>query len=145
MREISDKKKVWKAEKDKEIKEIIQQTRKDTGTRQRAVLKGKIGEQMAPLLEEFYSKYDLADARFIGQPIDYIIFKNLTNLKEEIENKVPPAERSEIEIVLADIKTGGSQLNTEQRKIRNAVKDGQIFWDEIRIEMPGEEEELVWD
>ena len=41
-------------------------------------LKGKIGEQMAPLLEEFYSKYDLADARFIGQPIDYIIFKNLS-------------------------------------------------------------------
>lgn len=139
-REIEDLKKIWDAEKEKEIKERIEHTRKETGTRQRAVLKGKIGEQLAPLLVEFHSKYDLADARFIGQPIDYLIFKNLTKLKDEIQSKVPKDERSEIEIVLADIKTGGSQLNTEQRKIRNAVKDGRISWDEIRIDMPEEEE-----
>ena len=140
---------IWKAEKEKEIKELILQIRKETSDRSRAVLKGKIGEQMAPLLEEFYSKYDLADARFIGQPIDYIIFHNLTKYKDEIKKGIPKDERCEIEIIIADIKTGESQLNTEQRRIRDAINDNRVEWDEIRIDIPTNSEDkksnVEWD
>jgi len=136
--EIAILKQTWEAEKKREIDDLIKQTRKDTTNRSRAVLKGKIGEQMAPLLEEFYSKYDLSDARFIGEPVDYIIFHNLTKYKDEIKRRIPPEERSLIEIVIADIKTGKSQLNTEQRRIRDAIFEHRIRWDEIRIAIPEE-------
>ena len=130
---IQSEKKLWDEKKQKEIKEVIEKARVDSTNRQRAVLKGKIGEQIAPLLEEFYSKYAPADARFIGHPVDYIIFKNLTRYKDDIKNKIPKDKRSNIEIVIADIKSGSSQLNREQKEIRDAVGNKRIYWDEIRI------------
>jgi predicted Holliday junction resolvase-like endonuclease len=41
-------------------------------------LKGKIAEQIAPLMPGFLAKYNPADARFIGSPIDYLIFRNMS-------------------------------------------------------------------
>src|SRR5438874_1310483 len=38
----------------------------------RSTLKGQIGEQLAPLLPGF--AYEAADARFLGDPIDYVVF-----------------------------------------------------------------------
>ena len=55
--------KEWMADAEKRI-------RRDTLGKSRAVLKGKIAEQLAPLLPGF--DYNPADARFIGSPIDYI-------------------------------------------------------------------------
>ncbi len=46
--------------------------RKETLDRSRGVIKGKIGEQLAPLLPMF--EYNPSDARFIGSPVDYIVF-----------------------------------------------------------------------
>ena len=137
-KEIEQLKQTLEAEKKKEMDDLIKKTREETSNRQRAVLKGKIGEQIAPLLEEFYLKYDLADARFIGQPVDYIIFKNLTRYKDEITTHKPKDERCNIEIIIADIKSGKSQLNTEQREIRDAVLNKRFAWDEIRIDIPEE-------
>ena len=62
-----------------------------------AVLKGKIAEQMAPLLPGFLAKYNPADARFIGSPIDHLIFRNMSQGDDSEEP---------IEIVLLDVKTG---------------------------------------
>jgi predicted Holliday junction resolvase-like endonuclease len=129
----------WEYQKQIDIQRLIVQIRKETSDRSRATLKGQISEQLAPLLEEFYEKYELSDARFIGDPIDYIIFENLTKLKDEIKNKVPTEQRSEIIVTLADIKTGKSQLNTEQRKIRDAVAAGRVKWDLITINVPEQE------
>jgi predicted Holliday junction resolvase-like endonuclease len=42
------------------------------------VLKGKIAEQIAPLLPGFLVKYNPADTRFIGSPIDYLIIRNMS-------------------------------------------------------------------
>lgn len=124
--------------KEMDIKKAVELARKETADKVRSILKGKIGEQFAPLLEEFYKKYELSDARFIGEPIDYIIFENLTKLKKEIENKIPVEQRSEISIVFAEIKTGKADLNTEQRKIKNAVEAGRVKWDRITLSIPAE-------
>ena len=51
----------WKLESTNNI-------RKDSVNRSRSTLKGRIAEQMAPLLPEF--PFASADARFIGNPID---------------------------------------------------------------------------
>src|SRR5271169_4600999 len=54
----------WSAEVERSSKQAINQSR--------AVLGGKFTEQMAPYLPEF--KYDPTEARFIGSPIDFVVF-----------------------------------------------------------------------
>ncbi len=127
---------VLRLEKDSEMATAARRIRKDASDRSRAVLKGKIGEQMAPLLEEFHRKYELSDARFIGDPVDYIIFRNLTRYKDEMRRKVPPEDRTNIEVVISDIKTGRARLSPEQREIRDAVENRRVRWDEIRMVIP---------
>ena len=75
---------------------------------------------MAPILPGF--DYEPSDARFIGSPVDYIIFEGHSN-----ENP-----RS---ITLADIKSGESaKLTPKQRKIKKIVEEGKVNWKTIHIE-----------
>ena len=53
----------WKAI---ELARVVEEERADAVDASRAVLKGKIAEQIAPLLPGFLAKYNPADARFIG-------------------------------------------------------------------------------
>ncbi|MFX0169943.1 MAG: Holliday junction resolvase-like protein [Candidatus Hodarchaeota archaeon] len=92
--------------------------RKDALTKSRAVLKGKIAEQMAPLLEAF--PFQPADARFIGSPVDYIVFVGY--------HKNEPTE-----VVLVDIKTGNAQLSPIERKIERLVQAKRVQWMTVRV------------
>lgn len=100
--------------------------RKDAADRSRYVLKGKIAEQLVPLLRDKF-KHDPADARFLGMPIDYIIFDGYSAVKDS-NSEVP------ISIVIADIKTGNAQLNRTERKIKDAVDAGRVRWETIQID-----------
>jgi len=105
----------WEEERERAIKEAI--------TQSRAVLGGKFTEQMAPYLPEF--NYDPTEARFIGSPIDLIVFPGLAKGDPE-------------EIVIMEIKTGKtSQLTPQQRKIRQLIEDGMVRWE--LIQKPQEE------
>jgi predicted Holliday junction resolvase-like endonuclease len=102
---------------------ILQQTIGEKNT-QRAVIKGQLAEQLAPLLPGF--QFHPSDFRFLGQPIDFIVFDGLTDAKDgggEIA-----------EIVLGDIKTGNARLSPHQLKIKNAVMEGRVRWATIRID-----------
>ena len=88
-------------------------------------MKEKIGEQLAPLLPVF--KYNVADARFIGSPIDYVIFDGYTDLKEGKDRD------KEIRIVLMDVKTGkDAKLTSTEKKIKEAVEAKHVYWDTLR-------------
>jgi predicted Holliday junction resolvase-like endonuclease len=100
--------------------------RKDAADRSRYVLKGKIAEHMVPLLSDVF-KYDPSDARFIGAPIDYLIFDGYTAVKDN--NSEDP-----ITVILADIKTGNAVLNRTERKIKEAVETGRVRWETIQID-----------
>jgi len=76
------------------------------------ILVGLVTEQLAPLMKEF--EYNTRDARFIGNPIDYVVF-------------------AENEIAIVEVKSQNSQLTAKQRKIRDLVKSGKVVWKEIRI------------
>ena len=112
----------WKATT---LAQAIEENRADAVDTSRAVLKGKIAEQIAPLLPDFLAKYNPADARFIGSPIDYLIFRNMSKGKESDDL---------IEIVLLDVKTGNAALNPIQRKIEAAATDKRISFDVLRLE-----------
>ncbi|MFQ6121782.1 MAG: Holliday junction resolvase-like protein [Dehalococcoidales bacterium] len=97
-------------ERERAIREAI--------TQSRAVLGGKFVEQLAPYLPEF--KYDPTEARFIGSPIDLIVFPGLARGDPE-------------EIVIMEIKTGKtSQLTPQESKIRQLIEDGMVRWELIQ-------------
>ena len=100
--------------------------RKDAADRSRYVLKGKIAEHMVPMYRDVFN-FDPADARFIGAPIDYLIFDGYTAAKDGGSDE-------EIMVVLADIKTGNAQLNRTERKIKEAVEKGRVRWETIRLD-----------
>lgn len=103
-------------EKERAVREAIAQSR--------AVLGGKFVEQLAPYLPEF--KYDPTEARFIGSPIDLIVFPGL-------------AKGDPKEIVIMEIKTGKTgQLTPQERKIRQLIEDGMVRWE--LIQKPPEKE-----
>ena len=100
----------WQEEKEKATREAIAQSR--------AVLGGKFVEQLTPYLPEF--KYDPTEARFIGSPIDLIVFPGLANGDPR-------------EIVIMEVKTSKSgQLTPPERKIRQLIEDGMVRWELIQ-------------
>ncbi|MBN1324408.1 MAG: hypothetical protein JW986_10510 [Methanotrichaceae archaeon] len=106
----------WRMQEEKRI-------RSQALNRSRAVLKGKIGEQMAPLLPEF--RYNPADARFIGSPVDYVIFDGYSEALQG-QGRI---ER----IVLLDVKTGRAKLSPVERKVEEAVASGRVAWETLEL------------
>ena len=95
----------------------LDEVRKQAIEQSRAVLGGKFTEQMAPYLPEF--KYDPTEARFIGSPIDLVVFPGL-------------ATGEPTEVVLIEVKTGRfSRLTGRERKIEELVKTGKVRWELI--------------
>ena len=101
----------WQAE--------MEQARKTAVTQSRAVLGGKFTEQMVPFFPDF--KYDPTEVRFIGSPIDMVVFPGL-------------AKGDPQEIVILEVKTGNAQLTPPQKKIRELIENGMVRWDEIHRE-----------
>lgn len=92
--------------------------RSDAVKRSRAVLTGQIGEQFAPYLPDFPA--DAADARFLGKPVDYIVFNGLAS-------GLPDA------ITFVEVKSGKAALTPVEKAIKEAVQNGRVFWLEYRI------------
>jgi len=105
----------WKTEAEKEI-------RKDAIDKSQSVTMGKMTEHMVPYLPGF--GFNPADARFIGSPIDLIVFDGLGN--DEVKK-----------IVFVEIKTGASTLSTRERMVRDAVIAKNIEWLEVKANFEG--------
>ena len=82
---------------------------------------------MVPLFSDVFP-FDPSDARFIGAPIDYLIFDGYTAVKDD-KSEQP------ITVILADIKTGNATLNKTERKIKEAVEAGRVRWETIRLDL----------
>ena len=93
--------------------------RADSIKRSEFVLTGKMAEQLAPFLGAF--TYDPRDARFLGSPIDLIVFEGMT-------------EGSIERIVLIEVKTGRSNLSGREQQVQDAVRLGEVDYEVIRIE-----------
>ena len=93
--------------------------RRDAIKRSRAVLGGLAAEQVAPYLPDF--PCNPADVRFIGKPLDFIGFSGITE-----HNRVD-------EILLIEVKSGGSDLSDIERQIRTAAEKKKVRYVEYRI------------
>ena len=107
--------------------ECTNDIRKGSVYRSRSTLKGRISEQMAPLLPEF--PFSPADARFIGNPIDFVVFYGYTNAKDD--------KGDTISVVLVEVKKEKGKLTREETLIRKAVEEGRVSWQTIFLKDEG--------
>jgi hypothetical protein len=92
--------------------------RRDAVLRSRAITAGKIYEQLTPYLPGFL--YDPQDVRFLGSPVDLVIFDGLS--KGRVRR-----------IVFAEVKTGESGLTLRERGVREIIESGAVEWAELRV------------
>ena len=114
------------AELELEHQQALAQAQKRSVNTSRAVLKGKMAEQLAPMLPEF--QYLPSDAKFLGDPVDYIVFDGYTDLRDG------DGSLEDIEVVLIDIKSGGARLSKGQQAIAKAIDAGRIRFETVRID-----------
>ncbi len=96
----------------------------------RSSTKGKITEQLSPFFPEFMEKYNAADARFICNPVDFIVFKNLHTWSSN-----SGSEPQLLEISFVEVKAGNSNLNRNERAVRDAVNNLRIKYDLLKISL----------
>ena len=104
----------WKIEEEEKI-------RQDAIKRSTATIIGRVGEHLAPLI--IFSNYGInpKDIRFIGTPIDFIVFKGLSDGKPE-------------KIIFMEVKSGKSMtLTDKERKVRELVEAGKVEWKLIHL------------
>ena len=102
---------IWKAR-------YSQHIRQDAVRRSLATIAGNVHEQLLPYLPEF--PYNPKDARFLGSPVDLIVFHGLDSGQLE-------------RIAFVEVKTGKSTLTGRERQIRDAIRAGKVSWEELRV------------
>lgn len=96
------------------------EVRRDTLLRSRAVVAGKVVEQLTPYLPDF--PFNPKDARFLGSPVDLVVFDGLD--EGEVRR-----------VVFVEVKTNGATLSGRERDVRDAVRERRVEWLELRTRM----------
>ncbi len=95
--------------------------RKEAVEKSRAVLTGKFSEQISPYFPDF--PYEASESRFIGSPIDFIVFKGMN--EKEIK-----------EVIFVEVKTGKSKLSKQEKNLKEAIINKKVKWLEYLINPP---------
>ena len=105
---------IWKLIKYTELKK----ERASSVKRSRSVILWEVYEKVAPFLPNF--PYNPKDMVFVGKGIDYVIFDGLSagNLRQ---------------VIFLEIKSGKSNLNKNERNIRDTVWKKKVFYQIYRI------------
>ncbi len=101
---------IWEEELPKQRKEAIMQSR--------AVLGGQFSEQLAPFLPNFDNLP--TECRFIGKPIDFIVFKGMD------EKKIS-------EVVFVEVKSGNARTSPVEKSLKDTIENKRVRWEEYRI------------
>jgi predicted Holliday junction resolvase-like endonuclease len=101
---------VWRSQ-------YLRKIRQDSVRQSQAVISGKVYEQLLPYLPEF--PFNPKDVRFLGSPVDLVVFDGL--------------DRGTLErVVFVEVKTGQAGLSGRERQLREVVRAGRVEWVEIR-------------
>jgi len=93
--------------------------RADAVLRSQAVTLGKVQEQLVPFFPQF--PFNPKDARFLGSPVDFVVFDGLSDGAVE-------------RVVFVEVKTGASQLTARERQVRDVVRERRVEWVEMRAD-----------
>jgi predicted Holliday junction resolvase-like endonuclease len=96
----------------------IPKEREEAVKQSRAVLSGQFSEQIAPYLPDF--PFSPTEARFIGKPVDFIVFNGMDEKKIE-------------EVVFVEVKSGKSKLSVQEKGLKDAIEQKKVKWFEYRV------------
>lgn len=113
-RQVSEKAdtlfRTWKLDEEKKI-------RQDAIKKSEAVIRGKVTEHLIPYFPDF--EYNPKDARFLGTPVDFIVFDGLS---EGAMNKV----------VFVEVKSGKTgALSQREKLVRECINRGKVSYEII--------------
>uniref|UniRef100_A0A6M3L246 Putative holliday junction resolvase n=1 Tax=viral metagenome TaxID=1070528 RepID=A0A6M3L246_9ZZZZ len=97
----------------------IKEQRADAVKRSRSVIEGQVFEQLVPHFPEW--NHTPSEARFLGSPIDYVVFEGMSTGTPE-------------KVVLVEVKKGSSSTTPLQNKIKKLIKDGKVEWETLKLE-----------
>ena len=98
----------------------LKAARHESVNRSRSVVSGRVQEHMAPLCPEFFEQFNPKDARFLGTPIDFVVFDGLD------EGEVR-------QVCFVEVKTGRSGLSSRERHVREAIEAGNVSFQVMRL------------
>ena len=113
---LKDKVSIQLKEMESTHKLEIKKARKESVDKSRAVIRGQATEHLAPYVMQ---NINPKDCRFMGNPIDYVVFDGLSDITDKVAKDIK-------QVIFVDVKTGKSNLTTVQRRIRDAIKDGRV-------------------
>lgn len=86
--------------------------RRDAIRRSREVIHGKVTEHLIPFFQGF--PWNPADARFLGSPIDFVVFDGLS-------------EGDVREVILVEVKSGSRKvMSARERSVEQCIKRGNV-------------------
>lgn len=94
--------------------------RQDAIKKSQAVTIGKVTEHIIPYFSGVFP-YNPKEARFIGSPIDLIVFDGMETDPEHTT------------IHFIEVKTATSSLTPKQRAIKYAILNKRVAWKELRV------------
>ena len=104
---------------DNNWKSKIPGLRKEIANSSRSIIKGQVSEQLAPYLPNFPFRPD--ECKFLGNPIDFIVFKNLE-------------DGDDCSVHFVEVKSGKSRLNGHERNLKKAIQEKKVYWSEYRVD-----------
>ena len=102
----------------KEWEDKIPEQRADAINRSRASLGGKFSENLSPYFPDF--PFHPTEMRWLGSPVDYIVFKGMDNDKIE-------------ELIFLEIKSGKSVLTAREKQIKKLIEEKKVSWKEYNV------------
>lgn len=110
------------------VEENEDRIRKDAANRSVRNVMGRVTEQLLPFSEAM-SMFNPKDARFIGSPIDLVVFDGAEEMRDNIN------------IVFIEVKTGTSALSKRQKLIKDAIENGRVEWKRVNMKNFGDDVE----
>ena len=92
-----------------------------------AAISGRVLEKFAPIAPGF--DFNPRDARFIGDPVDFVIFDGLS--EGEVRG-----------VVFLEVKSGTGALNANEKKVRDVIQQRRVLWEEFRVDAPATPREV---
>lgn len=88
------------------------EARADSRQRAKSVNLGQAIEQFVPFMSDY--PFDVKDSKFLGNPIDYLVFNGLRE-NDHVD-----------EVVFVEVKSGKSGLTKRERSLRDAIDEGRV-------------------
>lgn len=96
----------------------LPQHRREAIMKSRSVLGGQFSEQLAPYLPDF--NYLPTECRFMGKPIDFIVFRGMD-------------EKNIEEVVFVEVKSGNAKLTEHEKNLKETIDKKRVRWVEYRV------------